>query len=61
MKNGDPITIDAHSREIRLEVSETELEVRRQAWRAPVSSVEMGVLAKYRRLVGSAATGAVTD
>ncbi len=61
VQNGDRITIDARSREIRLEVSEAELEVRRKVWRAPESGVEMGVLAKYRRLVGSAATGAVTD
>jgi len=61
VRDGDGITIDAETREIRLNVSEAELEDRRKAWRAPASEIVQGVLAKYRRLVGSAAEGAVTD
>ncbi len=61
VRDGDEITIDAETREIRLNVSEAELEDRRKAWRAPASDIVQGVLAKYRRLVGSAAEGAVTD
>jgi dihydroxy-acid dehydratase len=44
-----------------LRISEGELAERRKAWRAPASDVLRGVLGKYRRLVGSAAEGAVTD
>jgi dihydroxy-acid dehydratase len=61
VRDGDEITIDAESREIRLRIADDELEARRKAWRAPPSDIEQGVLAKYRRLVGSAALGAVTD
>jgi dihydroxy-acid dehydratase len=61
VRDGDHIAIDARSREIRLDVPASELEQRRKAWRAPPSDIERGVLAKYRRLVGSAAEGAVTD
>jgi dihydroxy-acid dehydratase len=61
VRDGDEITIDAETREIRLNISEAELEDRRNAWCAPKSDIVQGVLAKYRRLVGSAAEGAVTD
>ncbi len=61
IEEGDTITIDAESRELRLGVDEAMLEARRAAWKAPALDVPPGVLAKYRRLVGSAAEGAVTD
>jgi dihydroxy-acid dehydratase len=57
---GDGITIDAVARELRLEVDEATLAARRAAWIPPPLEVTPGVLAKYRRLVGSAAQGAVT-
>jgi dihydroxy-acid dehydratase len=60
VRDGDRITIDAKSREVCLEVAEAELERRRSAWKAPAPDRVHGVLAKYRRLVGSAAEGAVT-
>ncbi len=60
VQDGDRITIDAKSREIRLDISEIEFEQRRRAWKAPPADDVQGVLAKYRRLVGSAAEGAVT-
>jgi len=59
--DGDEITIDAESREIRLSLGEAALAARRAAWTAAPREVPPGVLAKYRRLVGSAAQGAVTD
>jgi dihydroxy-acid dehydratase len=37
-----------------------DLEARRAGWTAPPPRVTHGVLAKYARLVGSAAEGAVT-
>jgi dihydroxy-acid dehydratase len=60
VQDGDRITIDAKSREIRLDISEIAFEQRRRAWKAPPADDVQGVLAKYRRLVGSAAEGAVT-
>jgi dihydroxy-acid dehydratase len=61
VEEGDGITIDAVARELRLEVDEATLAARRAAWVPPPLEVAPGVLAKYRRLVGSAAQGAVTD
>jgi dihydroxy-acid dehydratase len=55
------ITIDAVSNKIELDVSEAELERRRQSWRAPEPRYKRGVLAKYARTVSSASLGAVTD
>jgi hypothetical protein len=60
VRDGDRITIDAKSQEVCLDVSEAELESRRNAWQAPREDSVHGVLAKYRQLVGSAAEGAVT-
>ena len=60
VEDGDEITIDAETREIRLHAGDAILERRRKAWRPPASEEPRGVLAKYRRLVGSAAEGAVT-
>jgi dihydroxy-acid dehydratase len=61
VRDGDRITIDADTREMRLEVPDGEMESRRREWRPPVLDDVQGVLAKYRKLVGSAAQGAVTE
>jgi dihydroxy-acid dehydratase len=61
VKNGDPITIDAKRRLIRLEVPAKELAARRKKWRAPKPRYTSGLLAKYQRLVSSASKGAITD
>lgn len=61
IEDGDRIVIDAVRREMQLQVSEAELERRRQTWRMPKSLPKRGVLAKYARMVGSASEGAVTD
>ena len=61
VEEGDSITIDAPARLLRLNVSETELERRRAAWRAPEPRYPRGVLAKYAALVSSSSLGAVTD
>jgi dihydroxy-acid dehydratase len=58
LHEGDRVLIDADTR--RLE-TDADLESRRAHWRAPPPSVARGALAKYARLVGSAAKGAVTD
>jgi dihydroxy-acid dehydratase len=61
VEEGDTITIDAEKRELQLQLDDATLESRRKAWDPPTREVPTGVLAKYRRLVGSAAEGAVTD
>jgi dihydroxy-acid dehydratase len=61
VKEGDPITIDAESRLLQLDVPEDEIARRRAAWKAPVPRYTTGVLAKYAKLVSSSSVGAVTD
>jgi len=61
VREGDSITIDAHSRKLELHVSPEELEGRHRAWKAPEPRYTSGVLAKYRHLVSSSSLGAVTD
>jgi dihydroxy-acid dehydratase len=61
VKEGDSITIDAHKRLIRLNVSAKELAARRKKWKQPKARYTRGALAKYTRLVSTASKGAVTD
>jgi dihydroxy-acid dehydratase len=58
LREGDAIFIDASTRELR---TDADLASRREAWRPTPPKVTRGVLAKYARLVGSAAEGAVTQ
>ncbi len=60
VENGDRLRIDAESKEISINVSEEELEIRRKQWVRPPSPVRRGALAKYRGAVSSASEGAVT-
>ncbi len=61
VQNGDIITIDAESNTINLEVSDDELQLRKQHWNAPKLKVSRGVLYKYAKSVSSASKGCVTD
>jgi dihydroxy-acid dehydratase len=61
VREGDRITIDGGERRLELHVDGPELARRRAAWTAPPARYTRGVLAKYARLVSSAALGAVTD
>jgi len=61
IEEGDSITIDAPARLLQLNVSDSELQRRRAAWRPPEPRYQRGVLAKYAALVSSSSTGAVTD
>ena len=60
VRDGDMITIDAVKRVLEVKLDAAELERRRAAWSAPAPRYTTGVLAKYAKLVSSAATGAVT-
>jgi dihydroxy-acid dehydratase len=59
LRDGDIIVIDVDRHVIQVELSEEELERRRQAWTPPPPKYTHGVFAKYARLVSSASEGAV--
>jgi dihydroxy-acid dehydratase len=61
VKQGDSITIDAKRRLIELNVPAKEIGRRRKAWKAPKPRYTRGLLAKYMKLVSTAALGAITD
>jgi dihydroxy-acid dehydratase len=58
--DGDRIRLDVANRTLDLLVDEAELDRRRAVWTPPPPRYTTGVLAKYARLVRSAAVGAVT-
>ncbi|KHL19029.1 dihydroxy-acid dehydratase [Mumia flava] len=60
VEDGDPITLDVANRRLDVDIDDAELERRRTGWSPTLPDVPpRGVLAKYSRLVGSAADGAV--
>ncbi len=61
VENGDRIIINADDRMIRLDITDDELEKRRQQWSPPEISIKSGSLYKYARLVSTASQGCVTD
>jgi dihydroxy-acid dehydratase len=60
VREGDTITFDFDTRELRLEVTAAEIAERMKGWAKPKPRYETGVLAKYAKLVSSASQGAVT-
>ena len=61
IQEGDTITLDGEACVLEVHVSDAELERRRALWVQPEPRYTRGVLAKYAKLVSSAAQGAVTD
>jgi dihydroxy-acid dehydratase len=61
VNEGDSVTIDAKKQLIQLNVPAKELAARRKKWKPPKPRYTRGLLAKYRKLVGTASKGAVTD
>ncbi|GAA4704794.1 dihydroxy-acid dehydratase [Pseudonocardia yuanmonensis] len=59
VQDGDPIVLNMTTRTLDLDLPEEELEKRRADWAPRDPGRRRGVLAKYARLVGSAAQGAV--
>jgi dihydroxy-acid dehydratase len=59
VQDGDRIRLDVTSRTLDLLVDPAELDRRRAGWKLPPPRYETGALAKYAKLVGSAAQGAV--
>jgi len=60
VRDGDIINVDAVNRKLDMEVTEEEIQHRFQGWQPLPSTHTTGALAKYAKLVGSAAQGAVT-
>ncbi len=60
LQNGDMIEIDAKKLSIRVELSDKEIKARLKKLKPYFPKIRTGVLAKYSRLVSSAALGAVT-
>ena len=61
VKTGDKIRIDAVNRTLDLLVDESEMNERKKSFKPLAHKYRRGVLAKYSKLVGSAAKGAVCD
>ena len=61
LEDGDTVTVDIPERELSVDLSEAELDERREAWEPRPPNYTHGVLAKYARDFGSAAKGAVTN
>src|SRR5688572_27956026 len=55
---GDPIRLDLAARTLDLQVDAADLTRRAEGWASPAPRHTRGVLAKYAKLVGSAAQGA---
>ncbi len=61
VQDGDTITIDAQTHEVKLHLSDAEIADRLAAWKKPAPRYTRGLLAKYAKTVASASEGAVTD
>jgi dihydroxy-acid dehydratase len=61
VRDGDIVVLDLKARLLRIEVSDAELADRLRKWAPRPGRFSTGVLAKYARLVSSAAEGAVTS
>lgn len=59
IQNGDIITIDAETNKIMVNVSDAELQERRDVWKQPDGELK-GFLKKYRQTVSSASNGCIT-
>ena len=60
VRDGDVVRFDIEKRELQMEVSDEEIQARLAEWCPPAPRFEKGVMAKYAKLVTSAAMGAVT-
>ncbi len=61
IQNGDIIRIDAENNTINVDITDAELEKRKQLWTEPALKEQSGQLYKYARTVSSASEGCVTD
>jgi dihydroxy-acid dehydratase len=61
VRDGDMITFDLPARTLHVDISDDDLAARLREWRPLPPRFVTGVMAKYARLVSSAAEGAVTS
>ena len=61
IRDGDVISIDADSKTLSVDVSDTDMEQRRKAWTMPAYKATRGTLYKYIQCVRNASDGCVTD
>jgi dihydroxy-acid dehydratase len=59
LQDGDEIIFDVKERRIDVQLSESEIESRLESWEPPEPRYTRGVMAKYAKLVSSAAQGAI--
>jgi dihydroxy-acid dehydratase len=60
VRDGDEVTIDVASRRLDLNLGDDEIAARVAAYESPPAAYASGAMAKYARLVSSAAEGAIT-
>ncbi|QIE57038.1 dihydroxy-acid dehydratase [Pikeienuella piscinae] len=60
VQDGDRITIDADAASITIDITDAEMQARRDRWTPPKPNHPAGLLAKYAATVGQAHEGAVT-
>jgi dihydroxy-acid dehydratase len=60
LRDGDIVVLDVASRRLQAELSDEEIAARLKTWTPPPARYASGVMAKYARMVSSAALGAVT-
>ena len=60
VNDGDIVVFDIPNRQLRVELTDQEIAARLKNWKAPAPLFTTGVMAKYAKLVSSAAQGAVT-
>jgi dihydroxy-acid dehydratase len=58
-KNGDKIEIDLVKKTIDIHVSKAEMDKRKKTWKMPQPKIKEGYMARYAKMVTSAASGAV--
>lgn len=61
LREGDVISINIPGKRLDVKLSDEELAARRKEWTAPEPRVKEGYLARYARMVSSAATGAIIE
>jgi dihydroxy-acid dehydratase len=59
VQDGDPISIDIPNKTITLKIAEQEIEERLSRWSSPEPKITHGYMARYSRMVSSAAEGAI--
>ena len=60
LRDGDIVIFDIAKRELNVKLTHEEIKNRLKSWTPPPSRYKTGVMAKYARMVSSAATGATT-